>query len=229
MFCKAGVYTYGLLSLAFIAVNVFTLSNLPPWIDEVMMLDTSYNMAVHGSWETTAWYRVAGQYPFSTYPPLYQMVATAWIWLFGRSMVAVRSLNLLLMFAMGGMCLNLMKRHGLKLTAWTVALFTVLLWGTSEMSWIYRNGRSDMLCALMCVLTVLAIDNYCRRKYPPTLARKFVNNKLIQLSQVNKNHGFRGLEGLFLLVFDFCWMMMLKHRFRTVQKTRTATSVAVIL
>ena len=32
-------------------------------------------------------------------------------------------------------------------------------------------------------------------------ARKFVNNKLIQLSQVNKNHGFRGLEGLFLLTY----------------------------
>ena len=54
-------------------VNLITLRHLAPWVDEVMMLDTAYNAAFHGSWETTAWYRVVGQYPFSTYPPLYQL------------------------------------------------------------------------------------------------------------------------------------------------------------
>ena len=122
---RACTYTYSVLSLAFIIVNFATLSNLAPWIDEVMMFDTSYNAAVHSSWETTAWYRVVGQYPFSTYPPLYQMVATAWIWLFGGSLVTVRSMNLLFTFVLGGICLRLMKRHGLPLTTWTVALFTL--------------------------------------------------------------------------------------------------------
>ena len=156
MTSKHPTCTYVLLSLAFIILNVITLNNLAPWIDEVMMLDTSYNMAVHGSWETTAWYRVVGQHPFSTYPPLYQILATIWIWLFGSSLVVVRSMNLLFTFVLGSICLRLMKRHGIKLTAWTVALFTVLLWGTSEMAWMYRNGRPDMLCALMFVFTVLA-------------------------------------------------------------------------
>ncbi len=64
---KDNVCCYVLLSVAFIIVNVITLRNLPPWIDEVMLLDTPYNMAVHGAWSTTAWYRVAGQYPFSTF------------------------------------------------------------------------------------------------------------------------------------------------------------------
>ena len=117
--------SYVLLSLAFIIVNVITLSNLVPWIDEVMFLDTSYNAAFHGSWETTAWYRLVGQHPFSVYPPLYQILVTVWMWLFGSSLVIVRSLNLLLTFVLGGVCLRLMKRHELQLTPWTTVLFTV--------------------------------------------------------------------------------------------------------
>ena len=151
---------YVLLSMAFAFVNAITLSNLTPWIDEVMMLDTSYNMAFHGSWETTAWYRVVGQYPFSTYPPLYQMLACGWMQIFGASLVAVRSMNLLFTFVLGGVSHRLMERHGVHLTPWTTSLFTMLLWGTSEMAWIYRNGRPDMLCALIFVLTILAIDHY---------------------------------------------------------------------
>ena len=153
-------YTYILLSLAFIILNVVTLSNLAPWIDEVMMLDTAYNMAVHGSWETTAWYRVVGQYPVSTYPPLFQILATVWIWLFGSSLVTVRSMNLTIMFVLGGCCLQLMKRYGLQLTTWMTALFTMMLWSTCEMAWMYRNGRPDMLCALVLVFTILSADHY---------------------------------------------------------------------
>lgn len=175
---------YVLLSLAFIILNVITLCNLPPWIDEVMMLDTSYNMAVHGSWETTAWYRVVGQHPFSTYPPLYQILAAIWIWLFGSSLVAVRSINLLFTFVLGGLCLRLMKCHGVQLTSWTIALFTVLLWGTSEVAWMYRNGRPDMLCALIFVFTVLAINHYLLENSPTRRITIIVSSALLLCSGV---------------------------------------------
>ena len=161
--CK-NIYPYVLLSLAFMIVNLITLRHLAPWVDEVMMLDTAYNAAFHGSWETTAWYRVVGQYPFSTYPPLYQMIAAVWMRLFGGSLVVVRSLNLVIAFMLGGACLRFMKHHGIELTLWTTALFTMLFWGTSEMAWMYRNGRPDMLGALVVCLTVLAIDHYLRAK-----------------------------------------------------------------
>lgn len=158
------IYTYVLLSLIFIIVNLITLSNLTPWVDEVMILDTSYNAAFHGSWETTAWYRVARQSPFSTYPPLYQMIATLWMWVVGYSLVAVRSMNILMMFVLGGACLRLMNHHGIQLTLWTTVLFTILLWGTSEMAWIYRNGRPDMLCALVFIFTAQTIDYHLSAK-----------------------------------------------------------------
>jgi len=181
---KVYIYTYVLLSLAFIAVNLVTLSNLPPWIDEVMMLDTSYNAAVHGAWETTAWYRVVGQYPFSTYPPLYQVLAAVWIWIWGGGLVAARSLNLLFSFVLGGVCLRQMKRHGLQQTPWTTILFTLLLWGTSEMAWMYRNGRPDMLCALMFALAILAIDHYCHQKSPATRIAVIATSALLICSGI---------------------------------------------
>ena len=194
MMRKGCTYTYVLLSLAFIAVNIATLGNLAPWTDEVMFLDTSYNMAVHGSWETTAWYRTAGQYPFSTYPPLYQLLATAWIWLFGGSLVVVRSLNLLITFVLGGACLQLMRHRqqassthscrtiGLPLTPCTVALFTLLLWGTSEMAWMYRNGRPDMLCALLFVFAVKAIDSHLTDRSTTTRIATIATSALLVCS-----------------------------------------------
>lgn len=160
----SGFYTYTILSSVFITINLITLCNLTPWIDEVMFIDTSYNMAVHGSWQTTAWYRVTGQHPFSTYPPLYQISVTIWIWLFGSDIVTVRSMNLLITLILGVIYMQLMKRRGLQLTTTTAALFTLLLWGTSEMAWMYRNGRPDMMCALITSLTLLSIDHYLTRK-----------------------------------------------------------------
>lgn len=184
MIKKSNIYTYTVLSLVFIFVNLITLSNLAPWIDEVMFLDTAYNAAVHGSWETTAWYRVAGQYPFPTYPPLYQMLAAVWIWLLGGSLIAVRSLNLLITFVLGGVCLRLMERHGLLLTPWTTALFTVLLWGTSEMAWMYRNGRPDLLCALVFVFTIQAARSYLLEKSAATRIAVIAASALLTCSGI---------------------------------------------
>lgn len=197
---------YVLLSAAFIAVNVATLGNLEPWIDEVMLLDTAYNAAVHGSWSTTAWYRVVGEYPFSTYPPLYQMLAAAWIWLFGGSMVVVRSLNLFITFMLGLGCLRLMRRHALPLTPWAVAMFTVLLWGTCEMAWMYRNGRSDMLCALLTVGAVLAIDRHLTARSRLTPWAVMVMSALVVCSGVQ--------AAVYLFVFWLFLLAVMKGRRR---------------
>ena len=205
---RPNVSTYVLLSLAFIIVNLATLSNLAPWIDEVMMLDTSYNMAFHGRWETTAWYRVVGEYPFSTYPPLYQMTAAVWMWLFGGSMVVVRSLNLLIAFVLGATCLRLMERHGVELTLWTTALFTLLFWGTSEMAWMYRNGRPDMLGALVASLTILAIDHYLRAKSLPARMAVVACSALLFCSAIQ--------AAVYLFALWLFFFIVMKSRRKTV-------------
>ena len=179
MMRRSCVFTYVLLSLAFITVNIVTFSNRLPWIDEVMFLDTSYNAAVHGSWATTAWYRVAGQYPFSTYPPLYQMLAAVWMRLFGAGLVAVRSLNLLVTFVLGGVCLQMAAPRSSRAGVGVGLLFALLLWGTSEMAWMYRNGRPDMLCALVFVLAVQAVVRHLQSKSPATLLAVVATSALL--------------------------------------------------
>lgn len=155
--------TYLFLSLVFTVINLFTLKNVMPWIDEVMFLDTSYNAVYHHSWSTTAWYRVAGEYPFSTYPPIYQFLVSTWMWLFGADILVVRSLNLFIVFMLGALCLRMLKNRSVQLSPWLVAVFTLLLWGTSEMAWMYRNGRPDMLCALVFAFTIYTIERFFRR------------------------------------------------------------------
>lgn len=184
MMGKPCTYTYILLSLAFIFVNLITLSNLTPWIDEVMMLDTSYNAAFHGVWETTAWYRVVGEHPFSTYPPLYQMLAAVWMRVFGGSLVAVRSMNLLITFVLGGVFLRFIKRYKPQLSPWSIALFTLLLWGSCDMSWMYRNGRPDMLCALMFVFTAQATDKYLLSNTPITRITVVITTAILLCSGI---------------------------------------------
>ena len=154
--------TYLFLSLVFLVINWVTLKNVMPWIDEVMFLDTSYNAVFHHSWSTTAWYRVAGEYPFSTYPPIYQFLVSTWMWLFGADILVVRSLNLFIVFLLGALCLRMLKNTGVLLSPWLVTVFTLLLFGTSEMAWMYRNGRPDMLCALVFAFTTYTIDRFFR-------------------------------------------------------------------
>lgn len=169
---RGDAITYIGISVLFIIINLVTLHNLMPWVDEVMFLDTSYNAAMHGHWETTAWYRVMGEYPFSTYPPLYQMVSAVWIRLFGGSLIAVRSLNILITFLLGGVCLRLIKRHAQPITPWAIVVFAILLWCTSEMAWMYRNGRPDLLGALLSVMTtesIIAFFNTGSRKTRATV------------------------------------------------------------
>lgn len=155
--------TYLFLSLVFTVINWVTLKNVMPWIDEVMFLDTSYNAVFHHFWSTTAWYRVAGEYPFSTYPPIYQFLVSMWMWLFGADILVVRSLNLFIVFLLGALCLRMLKNTGVLLSPWLVTVFTLLLFGTSEMAWMYSNGRPDILCALVFAVTMYTIERYFHR------------------------------------------------------------------
>lgn len=192
-------YVYILLSLVFIIINVITIENLLPWIDEVMFLDTSYNAAFHGSWSTTAWYRVAGQYPFSTYPPLYQSLVTLWMWLFGPDLLAVRSFNIAVVFVLGALCLRMLKIHGVRLTLCSVVLFTFLLWGTEEMAWMYRNGRPDLLCALVFVMLVQSIDNFLLKQSVANRLAVVMLSALVLFTGV-QTVAYLGVSWLFLFI-----------------------------
>ncbi|MBO5426956.1 MAG: hypothetical protein J5996_00830, partial [Prevotella sp.] len=49
-------FVFSIISLLAVVYNMLTMSNALPWIDEVMFTDVPANVALHGKWETTAWY-----------------------------------------------------------------------------------------------------------------------------------------------------------------------------
>ena len=49
------------------------LTNMAPWVDEVMFIDTPMHFINGKGWTTYAWYSVAKQTPFLLYPPLYSI------------------------------------------------------------------------------------------------------------------------------------------------------------
>lgn len=150
---------YTLLSIPFIILNVLTIKNLIPWGDEVMFMDTPYNWITLGEWKTYAWYGSVDKEPFSTYLPLYQILSCGWMYVFGKSIIAVRSLNIFITLCIGYGIISIFNRLEIKLKPIQTIIFSILLWSTQEMMFMYRNGRVDLLGALCSIiLFICAID-----------------------------------------------------------------------
>lgn len=145
---------YFILSFVMMVIAYFGLTNMTPWVDEVMFTDTPMHYVKGMGWTTHAWYSVARQDPFLLYPPLYSMVMVLWMNIFGTTLVACRSLNLIVMMSIGWGLIRICKELGLKMTMTQVILLVVLLWRTDDMIYMYSNGRPDLLGAAILVFIV---------------------------------------------------------------------------
>jgi hypothetical protein len=141
-----------------------TISNLLPWLDEMMFVDPAANVVLNGSWDTTTWptmdYNETGG---SLYPPLWQWIQILWMGIWGVSLYSARSLNFLCVLLIGFIILSFVKKElfkGKSFNLLSVGLFTVLLWGVKEFGWVYRCGRIDILGALLALLTLRQIYYY---------------------------------------------------------------------
>jgi hypothetical protein len=145
-----------LSSIFFVALNLFTIEWFPlPWIDEISLHDSSINFALDGEWRTTAFFGDRNNEVYSTYPPLYQFLLVPWVWLFGVSPLACRSLNIVLVFLICVITYRFLRRSNVIRDYTSLVIFLLLFWCAGIFSWIYRNGRPDilnMLCAV-CFLT----------------------------------------------------------------------------
>lgn len=100
---------YFILSFVMMVIAYFGLTNMTPWVDEVMFTDTPMHYVKGMGWTTHAWYSVARQDPFLLYPPLYSMVMVLWMNIFGTTLVACRSLNLIVMMSIGWRLIRICK------------------------------------------------------------------------------------------------------------------------
>jgi hypothetical protein len=125
------------------------------WCDEVSFSEPAFNYLLHGTYTTTVW-----QFqPLNTFPavncPLYSLMITGWLWVFGTDLLAVRAFNY---FLMGVACLlfwQLLSRFNLVRSAgWRLALVTALHLGYG-ISFSYRCSRPDTLGLVLTLALAL--------------------------------------------------------------------------
>ena len=155
---KQGLF-YCCLSFVMMGLAISRLTYLMPWVDEVMFMDTPMHYVKGMGWTTFAWYSVAKQDPFLLYPPLYSMVMALWMNIFGTTLIACRSLNIIITMSIGWGLLRICRHLGLKMSLMQVGLLVMLLWCTDDMIYMYSNGRPDLLGAAILVFTISEMIN----------------------------------------------------------------------
>lgn len=140
------------LSALPVCIALARLSSLTPWIDEVMFIDTPMHYLKGMGWTTHAWYSIAGQPPFLLYPPLYSMILVPWMLIFGTSILACRSLNIVITLFIGWGLLRILRLLTPKLSFGQILLLSALLWCVGDMVYMYSNGRPDLMGAFILVL-----------------------------------------------------------------------------
>ena len=146
------IFIYFFVSVLPVCMALSGLSNLTPWIDEVMFTDTPMRYVRGAGWTTHSWYSIANQEPFMLYPPLYSMILVPWMKVFGTSIFACRSLNVAITLFIGWGLIRILQQLNLKISIIQILLLIILLWCTNDMVFMYSNGRPDLMGALLLVL-----------------------------------------------------------------------------
>ena len=146
------IFIYFFVSVLPVCMALSGLSNLTPWIDEVMFIDTPMRYVRGAGWTTHSWYSIANQEPFMLYPPLYSIILVPWMKVFGTSIFACRSLNVAITLFIGWGVIRILQQLNLKISIIQILLLIILLWCTNDMVFMYSNGRPDLMGALLLVL-----------------------------------------------------------------------------
>jgi len=139
------------------ALNIATSEIFPiVWGDEIMFTDAAVNLAVDGSFVSTAWYSQSDALPWASNAPLYSLLLSGWIKIFGFSITAVRSINILFFSAAVFIFCATLRRERLLTTPlllWAFALVALLDYGHVLN---YRSGRYDGLGILLVAIAAWA-------------------------------------------------------------------------
>lgn len=155
---------YLALSALFALIAFSFLENAKPWIDEVMFSDMSMHYAKGMGWSTFAFYSKAKEIPFMFNMPLYTITLGFWMKIFGISLEASRSLNIVLTFFIGYYLLCFQKKMSITYNYFQVTIFSLLLWFSSDMIFMWRDGRPDLIGALFFILFLIKVVDYHKVK-----------------------------------------------------------------
>jgi len=146
----------GLLA-AVLALNLATGQRSPAvWIDEVAYADPAVNVWLGRGFTSSAWYAQGDTEFWAGNVPLYSAMLYVWLRLFGFSIVAVRSINYLLIIPAIVLLWLGVRRHGLiSSPGWRLFMVALVLLGFC-VCFSYRSGRPDVLCILLACVAFLA-------------------------------------------------------------------------
>jgi hypothetical protein len=139
-----------LLLLLFVGVNLVSIELFPAvWRDEVMYTDPAANLALDGKFVSTAWTYQSDDRTWGANAPLHALALAAWIKMFGLSITAVRSLNLILIFASTLLFLSAARHGGLLKSNRYAVLAAVVALFDYGIAYNYRSGRYDCIGMLL--------------------------------------------------------------------------------
>ena len=177
------IFIYFFVSVLPVCMALSGLSNLTPWIDEVMFTDTPMRYVRGAGWTTHSWYSIANQEPFMLYPPLYSIILVPWMKVFGTNIFACRSLNVAITLFIGWGVIRILQQLNLKISIIQILLLIILLWCTNDMVFMYSNGRPDLMGALFLVIIVngmIQAINNGKRKWSVFALSAFLMTTAIQ-------------------------------------------------
>jgi hypothetical protein len=142
------------LSIVFLAINLITSTRYPAvWVDEIQFADPAVNLVLHGEFSSSAWIVQTSHEFWAGNAPLYTVMLSQWLRLFGVSALAVRSMNYVLMLAVVWLIWFLARRKDwIGQPNLRLALAVLLMTGQGMM-FAYRTGRYDVVGMLLFATT----------------------------------------------------------------------------
>jgi len=145
------------MALALLGFNLLTAAWWPvPWTDEALFLDPAANWLFHGHFTSSVWQtQPYGEFWISN-APAYSLLLAGWLQVFGFSLLASRSLNMVLQALLVWILLAWAQRR-LNFRPWQLVLLALLLAWPNSAAFMARSGRYDMLACLIATLMVLCL------------------------------------------------------------------------
>lgn len=151
-------FAFFFVSAIVAAGHVLTASRSPTvWQDEVMFADPAINYLMGRGFKTGMWLQPVDT-PFAGNSPLYPMLLTLWLKIWGVSILTVRAINYALIIACCGALLWGLCRLKVVRSLSQSLILMGLLYGGYAITFSVRSGRYDILCLLVVSLLVAAFS-----------------------------------------------------------------------
>jgi hypothetical protein len=148
------------LLVLLVGINLATAELFPVvWLDEVQLVEPAANLATGSGFHSSAWAWQPRSEIWLSYMPLYPLVLSGWLRLFGVSLLSVRSFGIVLAAISIGAVWLAARRHGILESPSSRIALVALAGCGAGMSFSYRCGRGDTVTFALLAFSFLAASD----------------------------------------------------------------------